>query len=731
MTSFKPHDFPKCAIDFPMEFAPGELSDFAKPINTLLKSSYLIGGSFNAEESINALFDIAEEIAGIEVCGFLFPLETSVETWELKVSRRLAAIPDAPAELGNLSVPAVIAAHFGKGISLNKKSGDSAASICDAWGVKSLLAFPVRRERDISGAFVFGKKDSGSFTKVQTKLLWALSTQAETHLYRLEPVFALSYYSLIDRLTHLYNKQYFDNQLEKEIMRSRRSGDNFSMMVFSIDGFDEYKDRFSAGSGDIALQGFSDIMRSTLREVDTLARLEGNEFGVILLESDSEGAHILADRIIDRFQKHLLPGLDNACSEWLSVSVGIASFPSDAFDFVDLSSKARAALKLAKIHGGGQACEFHETSGHYRSDHLDSSFPIQKIYNAGRSVVDMDKFLEILLFTGMQSISACRGSIAVKSSEGKDFFLRAAIGFNRSEEFLAVGSAFTPGAITNWVLDHQLPLVVSRTDDSPIPSSLRKDWYQTDSFISIPLTHMGKTMGVLNLTHKKDNQPFTREDLHALSPIAFEIASILSQGIVFRESMRMFSLSILNSLKDALEVRYPFLSGHSLRVRTLALQTGKQMGLEKGDLEALGYAALLHDVGIVGIPSNILSKKQPLNDREMDMVKKHPFLGAKLMEGVPGMETTRRTVLEHHENFDGSGYPHGLRGNDISITARILGVTEYYDSIISERPHRTGVKSEAAMQLIHNSGNLLFDPEVINAFQTVVSQPRQGPAGVN
>jgi len=732
MISFKQHDLPKCTIDFPMEFTPEELSVIAHPVNTLLRSSYLIGGSFNAEESINFLLDIAEEITGVEVCGFLFPTEASLETWELKVGRRLVMpAMDNPTELGNLHAPAAIAARFGKGISLGKKGNGLAASICDTWGVNSLLAFPIRRERDIAGAFVFGKKESHPFTKIQAKLLWALSIQAETHLYRLEPVFALSYYSLIDRLTHLYNRQYFDNQLGKEILRSRRSGNSFCLMLFSIDGYTGYKDRFSSSSGDIVLQEFSDIMRTTLREVDTLARLGDDEFGVILLESDPEGARTLADRIIERFQKHLLPGLDNIRSEQLSVSVGIAAFPSDAFDFIDLVSKARVALELAKNHGGGQACEFHETSGNPRKNQLANDLPIKKIYDAGRSVVDMDKFLEILLFTGMQSISACRGSIAVKSSEGKDFFLRAAIGFNRSEEFIAGGAAFSPGAITSWVLDHQLPLVVSQAEDLPISTDTRKNWYQSDSFISIPLTHMGKTLGALNLTHKKDSQPFTREDLHALSPIAFEIASILSQGIVFRESMRMFSLSILGSLKDALELRYPFLSGHSSRVRALSLQTGKRMGLEKGDLEALGYAALLHDVGIVGIPSNILSKKNTLNDREMEMVKKHPFLGAKLMEGVPGMEATRRTVLEHHENFDGSGYPNGLRGQDISLMARILGVTEYYDSITSERPHRGGLKSDAALQLIRNSGNLLFDPEVINAFETVVSQPHQVSESVN
>lgn len=731
MVLFDLQNLPKCTIDFPLEIGPDEISSLALPINTLLRSSYLIGGSFNLEESVNSLFDIAGEIAGVESCGFLLPPGTANGSWELKVSRRFSPT-SAPARVPDLLAPAIIASHFGKGISFDADSGDWATSICHVWASSSLVAFPLRRERDIAGALVFGKKESHPFTNVQIKLLWALSMQAETHLHRQESVSALSYYSLIDPLTHLYNRQYFDNQLEKEILRSRRSGDSFCLMLFDLDGFTEYNDRFHNSAGDITLQEFADIMRGSVREVDTLARIGGDDFCVILLETDAEGAQALATRIIERFQRHLLPGARDARTERLSVSVGIAAFPSDSFDHADLVTKARAALDLARNQGGGRACTFHETAGpSVKSRAAAADLPVRKIFDAGRSVVDMNSFLEILLFTGMQGISASRGSIVVKTPEGKDFSLQAAIGFNRIDEHLAVGGTFAPGAVTSWVVDHQLPLVVSRFEDSPVSAFLRKNGYQTESFLSIPLTHSGKTLGALNLTHKKDDQPFTREDLKALSPIASEIASILSQGMTFRENVRRFSLSILGSLTDALELRYSFLSGHSARVRNLAVRTGERMGLLKDELDILEQAAFLHDVGIVGVPSNILSKKRTLNDREVELVRKHPFLGAKLVEGVPGMESMKRTILEHHEHFDGSGYPHGLRGTDICLTARILGVAEYYDSIVSERPYRGGLKPSEAMQLVRNGGNILFDQDVVAAFETVAPALYQAPESTN
>jgi diguanylate cyclase (GGDEF)-like protein len=720
MAAFDVTNLPRCTIDFPLEILPEEIGTLAVPINTLLRSSYLIGESFEFEETFNSLFDIAEEIAGVEACGLLLPADNTPNAWQLKVSRRIDPSP-APDRLEYLFAPAAILGHFGKAISLDPEWGPWAGPICEAWASRSMVAFPLRRNRELEGALVFGKAESHPFTNVEVKLLCALSMQSEVHLHRNDSIRTLSYYSFLDPLTHVHNRRYFDIQLEKEIFRSRRSGDTFSLLLFDLDGFTEYNDRFLRSAGDIALQEFATLLQSCMREVDTVARRGRDEFSVILLESDAEGAHALATRVVERFHRHLLPGDKEARTERLSVSVGVASFPSDSFDYSDLVGKAERALATARSKGGGQVFSFHETAGQAMKHRTVGDLPVQKIYDAGRSVVDMDKFLEILLFTGMQGLSASRGSIVVKAPEGDDFVLRAAIGFSRSEEHLAGSGGFRPGAVTNWVVDHQLPLVVTRAGDSPVGPPQRKNGYQSESFLSIPLTHQGSTLGALHLTNKKDDVPFTREDLQAFSPVASEIASILSQGIGFRENIRTFSLSILSSLTGALELRYPFLSGHSSRVRELSLQTGERMGLSKDEVRVLDHAATLHDVGIVGVPGNILSKKRALSDRELELVRKHPFLGAKLMEGVPGMDATRRTILEHHEYFDGSGYPGGLRGEEISLTARILGVAEYFDSIISERPHRGSLMPGEALQLIRNGGNTLFDPAVTVAFDAVAS----------
>jgi diguanylate cyclase (GGDEF)-like protein len=676
-----------------------------------LKSTYLLGPSKELEGTFQTLFDIAEEISRADCFAYIAGASDSDE-FETVSSRYLSR---TPGEESSLFTPAAIARYFNKAVLLDSESHPQFQPICDAWSCKSLLAYPLRRDRQFMGALVFGKGRSHPFLKSHVKLLWFVAMQAENRLLQGEAVKTLSFYSFLDPLTNLYNRRYFDDQLEKEISRSRRNGKPFSLLMLDLDGFKAYNDRFLHTAGDIVLQEFAGILRDAVREVDTVARFGGDEFAVILEESGADGARDLAIRLVDRFGRHLLPGLDHARIERLSTSIGIASFPADSFDRQDLVHKADRALYLAKSQGRGKICLYHEIADLLTVKSSPSDLPIQKIYEAARSVIDMDKFLEILLFTAMQGMSATRGSIVARDSQGQ-YTLRAAVGFSNGEERFSPGLSIPPGTVTSWIMEHGEPMLVSGPGDMPIPKQLRKNGYRSDSFLSLPMIHEGERIGAIHLTNRKDKKPFTQQDVATFTPIASQIASVLHQGLAFRDNVKRFSASLLHSLINALELRFSFLSGHSNRVADLACRVGQALGFGSEELGVLRGAADLHDIGLIGIPGSLLFKKHRLSEKEMGIVQKHAFLGSKLLEGIPGMEETRRMILEHHEHNDGSGYPYGLRGEEISLGARILSLAEFYDSVTSERPHRGKLLPEEAVQLVRNNRNTLFDDQVCQAF---------------
>jgi diguanylate cyclase (GGDEF)-like protein len=710
--------FFRSVIDYPMDLAPDEIISSSRAVNTLLKNPYLLATTGDTTDAFNLLFDLASDIVPYDISAFVSD-NTDGDRFELTVSRGISARRASDPMLRHA---VDICRFFGKAIILSPDTDPRTEATCAAWNARSIAVFPLRKNREFMGALVFGRSDLPGFTREQVKLLWFLSLQAENHLLQAESIKALSFYSFLDPLTRLYNRRYFDNQIEREVLRSQRTGKPLSLLMIDLDGFKAYNDRYHHTQGDVALQEFATIPLETVRDVDTVSRFGGDEFAVILVESDADGAREQAQRIIDRFRNHPLPGLEGRRTERLSASIGVASFPRDAFDKTDLFAKADQALYIAKSRGGGKVCVYRDIEEILSVPPVSEDIPIQKVYDAARSVVDMDKFLEILLFTAMRGMDAERGSIVAYESPDV-FTLQAAIGFVDSEERLSPGTPVAPGAIMSWVVEHRSPLLVSGEGDLPIRNRVRSSSYKTDSFLSIPLEHAGNLVGTVHLTNRLADRPFTQADLDGFRPIADELARVLSQSYEFRGNVRTLSQSLLGSLNGALEFRYPFMAGHGERVASIARRVGESFSLSKERMRNLENAALFHDIGIIGIPGAILTKERSLSHKEIEITRKHPFLGATLLEGIPGMSESRRIVLEHHELFNGTGYPGGLSGNSISLEGRILSAAEYFDSITSERPHRGGLTLSEGLQMVTRGAGSLFDPHVVEAMRAVLGTP--------
>jgi HD-GYP domain-containing protein (c-di-GMP phosphodiesterase class II) len=175
-------------------------------------------------------------------------------------------------------------------------------------------------------------------------------------------------------------------------------------------------------------------------------------------------------------------------------------------------------------------------------------------------------------------------------------------------------------------------------------------------------------------------------------------------------------VACLKALISAVDAHDPYAAGHSERVASVSVKIGRAMGLADDQLKSLEKAALFHDVGMLWVPNAILVKEQPLSSDEQAAIRRHTVHGAELLDCVRTLKDESQAVLHHHERFDGTGYPYGLKGHAIPLAARILAVADAFDAMTSERPYRSSLLMREALEELYSNAGGQFDPRVVEAF---------------
>ncbi|TDA70561.1 MAG: HD-GYP domain-containing protein [Clostridia bacterium] len=186
-------------------------------------------------------------------------------------------------------------------------------------------------------------------------------------------------------------------------------------------------------------------------------------------------------------------------------------------------------------------------------------------------------------------------------------------------------------------------------------------------------------------------------------------------------------VSILKAMMAAVEAKDTYTRGHSERVTGYALAIGRELGLGETEIRSLFCAAILHDIGKIGVPGELLRKPGPLDPQEYEIVKSHPALGASMLEGIEFLRDLLPVIAHHHEWYNGKGYPDGLAGKDIPLGARIIAVADAYDAMISERPYRCVRSPAQAKDELNRCRGTQFDPELVDAFLRVLEREGDTP----
>jgi putative nucleotidyltransferase with HDIG domain len=232
--------------------------------------------------------------------------------------------------------------------------------------------------------------------------------------------------------------------------------------------------------------------------------------------------------------------------------------------------------------------------------------------------------------------------------------------------------------------------------------------------VAVPMHRGTESLGYLFAMDKSSGE-FDSGDIKLLTSIANELAVYLQNAMLFSD-VHDLMMGMLHSLTSAVDAKDAYTCGHSERVALLSRRIAADAGIDPEIVKRIYMAGLLHDVGKIGVPEEVLRKAGKLTPEEFAEMKKHPQIGARILSDVRQMADIIPGVLRHHERYDGKGYPGGLAGHDIPLMGRIICLADCFDAMTSNRPYRQALPIEVAMMEIRRCAGTQFDPRLADVF---------------
>lgn len=243
-----------------------------------------------------------------------------------------------------------------------------------------------------------------------------------------------------------------------------------------------------------------------------------------------------------------------------------------------------------------------------------------------------------------------------------------------------------------------------------------------ETMLSVPLSLDNRVIGVLNVDRELKFGVFTPEEERFLMSLASAASQALERAQHIAD-LRELHLETLEAFAQAVDTKDAYTHGHSRRVSHLSVQVARMLRLPEEEIDVIARAALLHDIGKIGITNAILFKPGKLTDEEYEIMKAHSVFGENIIRPIKRMAAEARLIRHHHERWDGRGYPDGLRGEAIPIGSAIIGVCDAFDTMTSDRPYRRSLGLEFALEELNKCSGSQFNPLVVGAFTMVASRP--------
>ncbi len=576
------------------------------------------------------------------------------------------------------------------------------------------FTFPIINNGLVTGILAFVPPADYHCTDSDISFLYHAANHLTTVLIAFHRIRELA---VRDELTGLYNRHHLQDELPGVWQMAARYGFSTSIMILDIDHFKLVNDNYGHITGDRVLKELGQIARSVCRSSDLIARYGGDEIIVILPDAEPASLGKLANRMIEAVRAHTFC----AGSQALHCTISIGAAGSRTRDGAMLSSEnlmARAdeALYVAKRNGRDRSFVWTEAAA---TDATGNGEQAEGVAGASNSVpaprvmvvdddsavlkvvgmlLDMEGYTTRLLETGTDAHAAIAANPGYFDVALIDLNLNDMSGLDLIKSISTIDNLLVKIVITG-----------DATLDNAV-NSLRHGAYD---FIQKPvqLNQLRITLSRALEYHRLrvENQEYQQNLEEMVRRKSIELTNALQRT---RDAFD-FTMRAMASMLDA---REHATGAHSQRVQDITCMISRDFGIKEKQLDDIRQGALLHDIGKIATPDAILLKAGPLNEAEWKIMRQHVVTGYELISKSPDLKDSAELMLCHHEAFDGSGYPNGLKGEQIPLGARVFTLVDAYDAMRSDRPYRKGMTREAAIEEIRRRSGTQFDPTVVEVF---------------
>lgn len=351
---------------------------------------------------------------------------------------------------------------------------------------------------------------------------------------------------------------------------------------------------------------------------------------------------------------------------------------------------------------------------------IDRLSTIYKIGLAINSTMDIDRLFNLIVRSTTSTLDAQIGYIILYDKEQQTLNVTNLISNGRlSTPHQAIKIKET--STSAWVINNRQPLLIADINQSPQFARYSELGYERKTLICAPLMVKDEIIGTISVVNKSDNSQFYSFELEMLTTIAAQAAIAIKNATLYDEQQQTY-LNTIQALVTAIEASDSYTKGHSERVTRYSVEIGSRLNLSIDRLQILERAAILHDIGKIGIDLSLLHKEGKLSSHDVNELQLHPVIGMRILEPIEFLKDVRTCIGQHHERFDGMGYPNRIKHVDQLLESRIICVSDAFDAMTSDRPYRKALTLDAAITELSENSGTQFDPAIVEIFTSILEE---------